>query len=67
MTQYITKQGDTFDSIAFKVLGDRRYAKELMESNPDHLDTVIFSGGITLNVPEITEPVAADNQPPWRS
>lgn len=67
MTQYITKQGDTFDSIAFKVFGDRRYTRELMEANPNHLEIVVFSGGIVLDVPEITEEITTGDQPPWRS
>ena len=66
MAQYITKQGDTFDSIAYKLFGHRRYTKDLMEANPDHLEVIIFSGGIMLNVPEITEETSTD-QPPWRS
>ena len=66
MTQYITKQGDTFDSIAFKVLGNRRYTRELMEANPDYLEVIIFSGGIKLNIPEITEETPISDHPPWR-
>lgn len=65
MTTYTTKSGDTFDSIAFKLLGHGRYTKELMEANPGHLDTVIFSAGTVLNVPDI-EPDTVTNQPPWR-
>lgn len=68
MKTYTTKQGDTFDSIAFKILGNRRYTKELMEANPKYLDVVIFSGNITLNIPEIETPDnTATNLPPWRS
>jgi phage tail protein X len=67
MASYTTKQGDTFDSIAFNVLGNRRYTKELMESNPNYLDIVIFSGGIIINIPDVTESATTTtNLPPWR-
>jgi hypothetical protein len=66
---YITKLGDTFDSIAFSLLGDRKYTKELMEANAKHLETVIFSAGITLNIPELSEDLQTETSelPPWRA
>lgn len=68
MKTYVTKQGDTFDSIAFKILGHRRYTKDLMEANPQYMDIVIFSANVVLNIPEIETPdTTAMNQPPWRS
>jgi phage tail protein X len=67
MTQtYVTKQGDTFDSIAHHILGHRRYTRELMEANPQYLKVVIFSGNITLVIPDITKAVSKVNLPPWR-
>lgn len=63
---YITVLGDTFDGIAHRVLGHRRYTRELMEANPRRLSTVIFSGGIVLNLPEIITVPAQNNLPPWR-
>lgn len=66
MKTYITVAGDTFDSIAHHVLGHRRYTRELMEANPQHLSTVIFSGNITLVIPDITTAVSKTNLPPWR-
>lgn len=64
---YVTKQGDTFDSIAFNIYGDRRYTQELMEANPEQLEMVIFSGGVTLNLPEIDNQEASlADVPPWR-
>lgn len=64
---YVTKQGDTFDSIAFNIYGDCRYTQELMETNPGYLEIVIFSGGVPLQLPEID--LAAGTAvalPPWR-
>jgi phage tail protein X len=65
---YQTKLGDTFDSIAFALLGDEKYTRELMEANPEYLDVVIFSGGIDITIPDIRNSnTAAGKAPPWRS
>ena len=65
---YKTKSGDTFDSIAFALLGDEKYTKELMEANPGYLDVVIFSGGVSLTIPDIDiSDTTIGNLPPWRS
>jgi phage tail protein X len=67
-TIYKTKLGDTFDSIAFSLLGDEKYTKELMEANPSYLDVVIFAGGVGLTIPDIAGPATtAASAPPWRS
>lgn len=70
MITYTTVQGDTFDIIAKKVLGDEHHVGDLMEANLQHISVLIFSAGVTLNIPEITEVVAIDNEeqystPPW--
>lgn len=37
-----------------------------MESNPKHNDTVIFQGGVVLNVPEIDEmTTSTTSRPAW--
>jgi phage tail protein X len=61
---YVTKQGDTFDSIAFNQLGNEIYTEQLMAANPDYLAVVIFSGGITLTIPGIDNDTT-DTDPPW--
>lgn len=65
---YKTKLGDTFDSIAFAQLGAEKYTKELMEANPGNLDVVIFSGGVSLVIPDIDRlDTTSVSTPPWRS
>lgn len=68
MKTYTTVQGDTFDSIAFKLFGDEKFIKELMEVNTDYLTTIIFSSGVVLNVPKINVTSNTSNAkiPPWR-
>lgn len=65
MEQYTTVQGDTWDIIAKKVYGDEKYAGYLMENNRLLLDYMIFPGGITLDIPELTEETDPD-LPIWR-
>lgn len=65
MEQYTTVQGDTWDVIAKKVYGEEKYAGYLMENNRLLLDYMIFPGGITLDVPELTEETDPD-LPIWR-
>jgi hypothetical protein len=39
-----------------------------MEANPDYLNVVIFSGGVTLTIPDIERSgTTSSNTPPWRS
>lgn len=65
---YITTQGDCFDTIAYRLWGDERSLTAIEQANPDHMDTVIFPGGVKLNIPE--RPAARTEQteqPPWRT
>ena len=62
---YETMQGDMWDMIAYKLYGTESGMNVLLEANQQYADTVIFPAGITLNVPESTEPVP-DTLPPWR-
>ena len=66
MGKYTTLLGDMWDSIAKKIYGSEKYARELMEANKKYLSTLVFSAGITLNVPEITTEEENSNLPPWR-
>lgn len=70
MNKYTTIQGDTWDLIAYKLWQSEYLFPLLMEANPKHIDTVIFPGGVVLNVPdfdEIEEPddIEITERPPW--
>ena len=62
---YTTVQGDTWDFIAYKALGNERYMNTLIDANAAHRNTAIFDGGITLSLPTITTPIS-DKLPPWK-
>ncbi len=68
MRNYTTVSGDTFDLIAHREMGSVFRIRELMEANPNHIDKVVFSGGITIKIPEIapSQGSTIENIPPWR-
>lgn len=65
MKTYTTIQGDMWDSIAYKVYGDEKYAGVLMQSNVDLLEIFIFGAGTVLTVPELSVEEETKS-PPWR-
>ena len=66
MSTYTTKSGDIWDLIAYEQLGDCKYVSLLMAANPQHLDVGVFSAGVVLTLPEITDENKVKNLPPWR-
>lgn len=60
----ITKNGDMFDWIAFKELGDCLYTQKLMRVNREKLQTFIFDSGKNIIIPTVES--SAVNTPPWR-
>lgn len=67
MSEYTTRQGDTWDSITYELTGDTVLTGMLMEANPQYADVYIFSAGIILTVPEwdSTE-LDTSSYPPWK-
>lgn len=66
LRRYVTNQGDTWDIIAHKELGNEKMMNRLIAVNPEHRSTVVFSAGVVLQIPEIQVPVAVDPVPPWQ-
>lgn len=48
-TTYTTRQGDTWDKIAYQVYGSEQYAGWLMQNNFSRLDIFVFNAGVLLN------------------
>lgn len=65
MSTYTTRQGDTWDGIAFTQMGDCAYTKELMWANQEYLDYYTFPAGIVLQLPEKSVEVES-TAPPWK-
>ncbi len=66
MKTYTTVQGDMWDSIAQRELGDEKYTDLLIAANLEHHDTLIFSAGIVLEIPDVDKTPEADTLPPWK-
>ena len=67
--KYITVQGDTWDSIAFRFYKSENYAGVLMDANPDKIEWFVFEAGIEIIVPDVLEIEAeriARTFPEWR-
>lgn len=62
---YTTKQGDCWDSVAFKVLGNESYMSQLIDANKRYRGIYIFPAGVVLTIPEIAEDTVS-TAPPWR-
>lgn len=68
MRTYRTEQGDTWDLIALRVypdIGGEKLMDILLEINPEHINTVIFSANVKLNIPDSEVPVIV-NLPAWK-
>ena len=65
MNKYFTIQGDMWDAIAKKKYGTEKAMNVLLEANQAYKDTVVFSAGVVLTLPEYKAPTP-DTLPPWR-
>lgn len=66
-TNYITKNGDRWDLIAWRAYGDITKQKEIIEANTDIALVVEFEEGITLKLPIIPEVNTQTSLlPPWK-
>lgn len=69
MTYYTTKQGDTWDTIAFEQYGSELKAQNLMQErkNITLLDYEVFPAGVVVAIPDIEEESKySDSLPAWR-
>lgn len=63
---YTTVQGDAWDYIAWKLWGDEKYMKWLIEANWRNIETLVFPAGVVLIVPDLPKE-ATDDKPFWRN
>ena len=64
-TTYTTIQGDTWDLISFKLFGSEKYMKNLIGANWPLLETLVFSSGTVITVPDLPEE-SDEDAPFWR-
>lgn len=65
--KYVALPGDTWDSIAFANYYSEFEMDRLLESNPEHIDTIIFKGGETIRIPLVSQSAlsASTSVSPW--
>lgn len=68
MNTVTTVQGDTWDTIAYRVYGNVLRTQDLMEAreNIRLLDFQVFPAGIKVAAPEIEENTPFSDLPEWR-
>lgn len=67
--EYITKEGERWDTIAFKAYGDPSRVNELIEANPSASILPILPLGTRLKIPVIEQgevQLDSDLLPPWK-
>lgn len=53
MQIYITKQGDTFDSIAYKILGNEYLFIDILQANYKYRNVIVFEAGVEIVIPDV--------------
>lgn len=63
-----TQQGDTWDSVAKRCLGDEHLAPSVMALNFTYREMTVFPEGVLLSLPETQSAsvVKELNLPPWK-
>lgn len=65
---HLTRDGDRWDSIAWRYYGDVKHVPLLIEANP-HVPVVeVLPGGLNLAIPviEAEDATALEELPPWK-
>lgn len=68
-TEYLTQQGDRWDTIAFKAYGDAFNVKPIIDANKELYLTEIIPAGRRILIPIIEseeETISANDLPPWK-
>lgn len=66
--QYITKDGDRWDLIAYDYYGDPTMYEPIIAANPDIPITPVLKSGLNLSIPVIdtTTTTSTEDLPPWK-
>lgn len=62
---YRTVQGDMWDSIAYRMMGDCKYTDLLVSANQEYIKTFIFEAGADLTIPDVPDEYVLP-LPPWK-
>jgi len=67
MIEYITKDGDRWDTIAYQVYGDPYLYEALLKENPQYAHLTILPAGLRLKVPILYIDETTEVSPPWQT
>lgn len=59
-------QGETFDSLSYRLYGEERMSHYIRQYNTQYSDVVIFTGGEKLTIPVLSETESKESLAPWR-
>lgn len=65
MIEYITRDFDRWDSIAYRVYGDPYLYEPIMLANPEHMSRFWFPAGVRLKIPILYIEEPPEVAPPW--
>lgn len=65
-TEYITKQGDTWDIIAYRVYGRENLMHKIIQANFGLRKNVLFPAGVKVVCPVLDLTEHDDNLPIWK-
>lgn len=64
MRIYTTVQGDTFDTIAYRMYQTASVTSDIINANLDYIEVGIFDAGIKIKIPDI-DVSKTTAKPPW--
>ena len=63
--EIITRSGESWDMISYRVYGEERRMHELIAANPQFCEVSLFPHGVALQGPDISAS-AGESLPPWK-
>jgi phage tail protein X len=64
----VTKQGDTWDSLAYQIYGSEMLAHLLLLANPQYMKMIFLPAGLVVSIPQVpggTISKISSPLPPW--
>ncbi len=66
MMEYLTKDGDRWDSIAYQFYGDPYLYEPILLANPEYMDRLSLPAGLKLRIPILYIEETSEVSPPWQ-
>ena len=66
MEMYTATDGESWDSIAYKLYKDEFKSTDIIAENPRLSDIIIFKGGEKIKLPESVDDTTPQTLAPWR-